>query len=208
MKLSILTKTGVLSLLIASGSALGLLAPATVSADTLQCFGEETGSANIVINNNVATATFTIRQACGPQQVSLVSYKSPSPGGQPLNQQTVFQSTTQTLNPGTYSLAVQVPDCYFQVDLVRGGVIWQLSDQHTYHGENRFVTSKNGTGPACTTTTTTPPVTPPASPPAVQSSTTTKSLPNTGAGNVALIGLGSSLIAGLLHANRRRIFGR
>jgi LPXTG-motif cell wall-anchored protein len=101
-------------------------------------------------------------------------------------------------------LAVQVPACsFYQVDLVRGAVIEHLSDQHTYHGENRFVTSKNGGTQSCTVTTT-----PPATPPVVQSSTNTKSLPNTGAGSIALIGLGSSAVAGLLHANRRRIFGR
>src|ERR1041385_7148009 len=129
MKLGTLLKTEILSVSILLTSALGVLAPSTTSAQTLPCFREGTAQVGLAINDKTATATFIIPDACGAQEVSLVSYNAPSANGLPLDQQSVFQSTTQTLNPGRYALAIQIPDCFYQVDLVQGQVIQHLSAQ-------------------------------------------------------------------------------
>ena len=41
-------------------------------------------------------------------------------------QQVIYQQATGTFAPGTHSLTVQIPNCYYQIDFVCGPAINQL----------------------------------------------------------------------------------
>ncbi len=187
------------------GSMFGLFVifTGTAHAAGTNCLNQSSAHGVVTVSGLTATAKFTIPNSCGAQQVSFVSYKAPSANGQPLSQQVVFHSTTQTLNPGTYQMQIQIPDCFYQVDLVRGTVITQFNGS-TYHGENRWLAGKNAGTKVCeSTSATTPPVTPTNTTPSVLPASTT--LPNTGPGNALLVGLAATTFAGLLHYNRSKL---
>jgi hypothetical protein len=100
---------------------------------------------------DTVTAVFTL-SGCGEKQVSFVSYNTTADHNLP--DQTVFDSDTGTLTAGSHSLTIQVPPCYFQIDLVYGPVIEHFNPPTvTYHAQNRFIDGLVG-GSECTTTTT------------------------------------------------------
>jgi hypothetical protein len=101
---------GITSSLVVAFAIIAIAAPSASAAQP--CLNEGSAKGKVAVSGLNATVSFTLPKSCGNQQVSLVSYKAPSTNGKPLNQQTVFQSTTQNLAPGTYHLAVQIPDCF------------------------------------------------------------------------------------------------
>ncbi len=73
------------------------------------------------------TVTFTTTMA--NEQLTLVSYSAPSAGfsDSTAYQQLIYQQATQTYaTPGTYSLTVYIPNCYYQIDFICGQAISQL----------------------------------------------------------------------------------
>ena len=73
-------------------------------------------------------------------EVSLVTYQIFS-GGR--DEQKVFDREKKKVRAGEeINLKVKVPDCDYQIDLVRGGVIENFDDNRTYHEQDRFLDGK------------------------------------------------------------------
>ena len=94
------------------------------------------------------TVNFTVR-AGQSDTVSLVSYKAPSAvwDATVASQQSVFDLASGTFGPGSYSLTVQVPNCYFQVDFVCGLAIDKLGPVGSnifYSAQGRLFSADNG----------------------------------------------------------------
>lgn len=99
-----------------------------------------------------ASVTFTVK-AGQNVQLTLVSYKAPTPQWDPdlVEQQVLFDYKTETFGPGTHTLTVKVPDCYFQVDFVRGEHRYPLTPENDYRVENGLIADKWGGDHACIT---------------------------------------------------------
>lgn len=115
----------------------------------------------ITIANGVATVSFTIANGCKDIQLSLVSYKAPGPqySEQTADQQQLYDSKTGTYSSGSYTLAVNVPNCYYQIDFVYGTPIAHLGPAGTnnfYDKQGRLIAAKNGGTTSCSSTTTPP----------------------------------------------------
>jgi hypothetical protein len=96
---------------------------------------------------------FTIAPACtSGVQVSLVSYKAPNAnfGTQAnLNGQQIYHYSTGPVTPGEYEATIRVPNCYFQIDFVRGAPITQFSSTVTYTRQGRLIDAAVGGTQAC-----------------------------------------------------------
>jgi hypothetical protein len=81
--------------------------------------------------------------------LSLVSYIAPGASFSAANasQQTIYQDATGTFGPGTYTLCVVVPKCYFQVDFVCGYAIDKFGPAGSnifYSAQDRLISADNG----------------------------------------------------------------
>ena len=113
----------------------------------------------ITIAGGVATVAFTVANGCKDIQLSLVSYKAPSAqfSEQTADQQQLYDSKTGTYSAGTFSLAVNVPSCYYQIDFVYGTPIAHLGPAGTnnfYDKQGRLISATNGGTSSCTSTST------------------------------------------------------
>jgi hypothetical protein len=107
-----------------------------------------------VNQGDTVVVNFTVNAACtAGVEVSLVSYFAPGPTWDPntASQQQVFNSQTETFTPGPNSIGpVTVPVGCFQIDFVRGAVIYPFSPPSgTYSAQNRLIDFDNG-DPGCT----------------------------------------------------------
>jgi hypothetical protein len=104
---------------------------------------------------DMVTVTFTVPAGVDNYQLSLVSYTATGSSFTDSNaaQQRIFDEATGVFAPGkTYSLTVQIPTGYYQIDFVRGPAISQFlrpdagpdKGNITYHGQDRFITGDNG----------------------------------------------------------------
>lgn len=196
------------------------------------CLRESTANASITVAGDRATAHFTLPSGCKGQVVSLVSYKAPNgTDGKPYSSQELFRSTTRTFNnEGRREMSVQLPDCYYQVDLVTGQPLQSFANGVTYHGQHRFLVARHGGNKFCSQPMQTQPAAQPATtPPAsVNVNTTAASnvtaaaketpapqhapqtappsgkLPDTGPGTIAAFGFGSTFTASLIYVYRSR----
>ena len=96
---------------------------------------------------DLVTVHFTVASG-GQSTVSLVSYTAPSQSFDynTAYLQKIFDLGTGTFGPGTYTLTVQIPNSYYQVDFVCGPAIDQFGPNGSnifYHAENRFISSDN-----------------------------------------------------------------
>ena len=97
----------------------------------------------------VLSITFTVPQG-GSADLSLVSYTAPSSSfdANSASQQVVFdEDSPGTVGPGTYTLTVQIPNSYYQVDLVCGGIIEKLGPAGSnvfYTPQGRLIDADNG----------------------------------------------------------------
>ncbi|MFA5861330.1 MAG: choice-of-anchor X domain-containing protein, partial [Candidatus Thermoplasmatota archaeon] len=108
-----------------------------------------TGLRNQLAQGEHVQAQFTLIPGCTDFQVTLVSYRAPTPTFSQSNadQQVVYQSQTATFGPGTHTLDVDVPPCYYRVDFVTGPVITQLGPANTnnfYSPQGRLIDADNG----------------------------------------------------------------
>ena len=118
-----------------------------------------THSTLIATVGGVSTVTFTMSNGCVGKEVSLVSYTAPSATftRETASEQNVFASQTGTFNNGNFTLSVNVPSCYYQVDFVFGGVIQHFgpaSSNNYYSDQGRLIASVNGGMTSCSSSTT------------------------------------------------------
>ncbi len=109
-----------------------------------------TGGKITVDANGLAKGNFTIAAGCEGLSVSLVSYTAPAATFS--LPQTEYLASTLPFNPGDQSLEVQVPSCFYQVDLVVGDVLPVLDSGHLY-GSQKVAPSVNGGSQSCPGTT-------------------------------------------------------
>ena len=117
------------------------------------------------IDETTNTATVKFKVAYEPVTLSLVAYKAPGSefDAAQAEEQKVYASKTQAFQPMTagqladpyyfYSMTVYVPDCYFQVDFVVGGVLAKLGpagSNNFYQAQQRLVTHEEGGTYPCT----------------------------------------------------------
>ncbi len=110
------------------------------------------------VQGETVTVTFTVTMA--NDTMTLVSYTAPGPAFDSTTayQQQIFDVATGTFSPGTYSLTVQIPNCYYQVDFVCDSAIDNLgpanygpdSNNIFYTAEDRLISADNGGTQACT----------------------------------------------------------
>ncbi len=123
--------------------------------------------------------------------VTLESWKAPNgTDGKPYKQQTLYRFKTLTgLKPGEYRVSVQLPNCFYQVDLIHGTkTMGASSDADIKFDADRVIGSVHGGNQACVNVPDTPdePEVPeiPATPTTPLASTTTTSLTKTGPGAI------------------------
>ena len=119
---------------------------------------------------DTVTVTFTVPSGAN-DTLTLVSYYAQSATFSNSNaqQQLIYQQDTGTFAPGgPYSLTVQIPNSYYQIDFVCGQAISQLepnqnsnaygpdSAEILYHAEQRFISSDSGGSTAGTLNTASP----------------------------------------------------
>ncbi len=109
---------------------------------------------------DLVSVTFTIPAGASPDQVSLVSYTAPGSSfdATTANKQQIFDLATGTFGPGTYTLTVCIPNCYYQVDFVCGAAINQLGgppgygpdgSDIFYSAQSRLFSADNGGTQVC-----------------------------------------------------------
>ena len=103
--------------------------------------------------NSVIKVTFTVPAGVS-EMVSLISYKAPAPNFDPntASQQTIYQVVTNTYGPGTYTIQVNTPDCYYQVDFVCGCPITHFGPAGSnifYTQQGRLISADNDGTNSC-----------------------------------------------------------
>lgn len=76
---------------------------------------------SIVLNGNKVDVSVTVtgNEEC-QKTVSVASWQWPNHLGLPIKSQVLYKANTQTFGLGTHVISVEVPDCFWQVDLVEG----------------------------------------------------------------------------------------
>ena len=108
--------------------------------------------AHLSEGSGTITATFTVASGCDGTTVSLATYSMIAKPASPFPQ-TLYDSVTQTLDAGSYTLTVRLPSCYWQADLVTGSVLPYIDADHRYL--ERVAAGATGGNQTCSTTTTT-----------------------------------------------------
>lgn len=108
--------------------------------------------AHLSEGSGTITATFTVASGCDGTTVSLATYSMIAKPASPFPQ-TLYDSVTQTLDAGSYTLTVHLPSCYWQADLVTGSVLPYIDADHRYL--ERVAAGATGGNQVCSTTTTT-----------------------------------------------------
>jgi hypothetical protein len=212
-----MNRLSIVSVAVTLGIVAGVSAalPLSVSADsTTNCTVTATGKKNtagnsdsrFTLNGNMATAQVTVTGTDCNEPVTIVSWQAPDAlKGQPYSAQKLFAHNTATLTSGTHNMSVELPDCFYQVDVVRGTSATDSKGGPEYkpNGGIQILGSLHGGTKACETgggggSTPTPPSTP-----VVESTTTT--LPNTGSGSTGIVLAIISTVVGAFAWNRRQL---
>lgn len=90
----------------------------TVTAVGTKNSAGQNGS-KFTIKGNKVTGTFKVSGKDCHEPVTLAVWKS-TKTNRPLTKQRLYKSATATFSSGTHTLTAELPDCYYQVDLVRG----------------------------------------------------------------------------------------
>lgn len=148
-------------------------------------------------SDGTVSASFVVSGNSSCQQgVTLASWEAPNPQkGRPYSEQKLFKSTGGTFGVGTHTLTVQLPNCFFQVDLARNSV--------PVGTKGHLMGSLHGGTQACTQPTPSPTPTP--STPASATSQQPTSLPNTGPGSDALVVASGATVLGIAFSYMRRL---
>jgi parallel beta-helix repeat protein len=97
---------------------------------------------------DVVQAVFTVPAGHSPITVSLVSYTAPSGvwDANLASLQKIWEQQTGTFGPGTYTLTVNLPETFYQVDFICGPAIDQLGPIGSnifYSAQNRLFSADN-----------------------------------------------------------------
>ena len=99
---------------------------------------------------------FTVAKGTGFSTYSFVSYKAPAPTFNRLiaDMQVVFDRQTVVVGPegGNRCMEIKIPDCYYQVDFVKGCVIEKLGPANStnfYTDQNRLIATTTGGSAPC-----------------------------------------------------------
>jgi LPXTG-motif cell wall-anchored protein len=169
------------------------------------------GAANsrFVLNGNgTVSATFEVKGDANCQvPVSMAAWTAPdATHGRPYDQQKLFSHATGTFGAGKHTLTVKLPNCFYQIDLVRGTSPTGPNGSAVYD-DKLMMGSLHGGTKACETPTPPPTPTPPTTPqtPATPvAQVTPQALPNTGAGSTVAIAAVVAVIAGVAYHYVRR----
>ncbi len=101
-----------------------------------------------VKEGNLVEVTFTL-SGTEATRYSLVAYNAPKRNYSEQNalENEVFDYDSEEFGPGVHTMSVTVPNNYFQVDFVKGCVIWKFGPMGTnnfYEKENRLISRANG----------------------------------------------------------------
>ena len=163
--------------------------PANAVSET--CSVKSTGTKNttgasdsrfVVNNNSTVSATFEVKgdDSCR-QTVTLATWTAPDAAkGRPYNLQKLHDHVTKTYGKGTYTLTATLPNCFYQVDLVRGD-----NQTSPNYAKSTMMGSLHGGVKTCEVSVTprvtpTPTTTPSASVLSATSTTLPAALPSTG----------------------------
>lgn len=156
-----------------------------------------------VKSGDEVTVHFTVADNC-EERYSLVSYESPNDDFTPdgIVNQKFFESDTGVFAAGDHELTVKVPECFFQIDFIRGEVIEDLAAAgrgNWYAKQGRLIDSDTGgSGDACievSSSTVTPTTTAPAAAEVLGQTITNPQFAQTGAPVVPELLLGILLIS-------------
>lgn len=173
-------------------------------------------------SGNTASANFDISGGAGcEEQVTVAVWRAPygSTNFQPYSQQVLLSSKTAYYSAGDNYLTVNVPNCDYQVDVLRGNAATRPDGTANYvypqivdwlqAGNKTCEPPSKPTPPSTPVTTTKPPVTPPSNPTAIPvvaaAKTTTTPLPNTGPGAVVVVFIAAVIGGALFHHFHRHL---
>jgi len=121
---SIVFSTAALASLLVISSA--PLVHADVAACTVKAVGTKNGagasnSRFVIHTDGTASADVQVTGTNCAVPVTISAWQAPDAlKGRPYSAQKLFGHTTQTFNEGMHTISVKLPDCYYQVDLLRG----------------------------------------------------------------------------------------
>jgi hypothetical protein len=107
---------------------------------------------------DVITVAFNVNVPAGQtHEVTFVSYTAPGPtfDANTASQQQIYDVATGNFGPGTHTLTIHVPNCYYQVDFVCGYAIDKLGPAGSnifYSPQQRLISADNGGTHCCTGT--------------------------------------------------------
>ncbi len=110
-----------------------------------------TSNESISISGTTATGRFTVPKGCPGTHVLMASYTAPNgTDGKPYAAQKLYASKRAKFGPGRHSLSVQLPNCYYQVDLARGTVLQNFrTTTYTASPNHILLDAKHGGTQSC-----------------------------------------------------------
>jgi hypothetical protein len=206
--------TKVLSLVIlplAFGAMLAVPVQASAATEDAVCTVAMTGSTNTankagsrwtLTSNGSATGTIKVTgNANCKQTVTIAAWEAPNgENGRPYDQQKLVSHFTETYSVGTHSISIAVPDCFYQLDMIRGANAAGINGTAQYQ-PGSLLGSLHGGTKSCVVT---PPVTPPTPQPPVTPAAPTE-LPKTGVGSNVAIVASAGMVLGTAFQYYRRL---
>lgn len=184
-------------------STFGAKAHAATSACTVEGAPIGKWGSYFTVNNNKITSDFVVKGQDCTITMSIVTFKAPSADAQPLYEQKLYDYTTETFGPGAHQLTTNLPNCYYQADLMVGTRLdWSEPDETPKKikmpvngvwpdmGLRDFKIGGNQKCEVPTTPQVKPVTTTPSNP---------KELTNTGAGSVIAIFAGVAALGATIH---------
>ncbi|RYD82640.1 MAG: T9SS type A sorting domain-containing protein [Sphingobacteriales bacterium] len=95
-----------------------------------------------VKEGNLVEVTFTTAAGTKPTRFSLVTYNAASKNASKAEENEAFDYETEEVTAGTHTMSVTVPNNYFQVNFVKGCIIWKFDANNTYGA--RSMSQANG----------------------------------------------------------------
>ncbi|HJQ09107.1 MAG TPA: LPXTG cell wall anchor domain-containing protein [Candidatus Saccharimonadales bacterium] len=189
------------------GAAVTTTTPVNATNNTTTCAVKSIGKKNtagnadsrfVLSSNGTISATFEVTGKSGcKQDVTLASWQAPNAEkGRPYGQQKLYKHVTGTFGTGKHTLTVELPKCYYQVDLVRGSKPTGKDGGPVYK-QGRMMGSLHGGTKECKEDTPKTTETLKTSTPQISSATT--ELPHTGSGSLAGIFAGTTVLGTLAH---------
>ncbi|MDP9378693.1 MAG: hypothetical protein M3Q29_00825 [Chloroflexota bacterium] len=94
-----------------------------------------------------ARVAFEVSEGCGGVQLTFATYEANQPEFDATQKQTLYRHVTRRFQPGTHTLSLPTPNCYYQVDLVYGKVIETVGPGNFY--EWRVIGHNEGGDRSC-----------------------------------------------------------